>query len=360
MTIKAYDPSLIHRLFPRYCPCQNCSYYLDLDNYITLDGTYSVKNDSRKRQRLYCHGGEHRFSETAYSNLFGHHGSFQEYVQTAKMSGYGLSTEQIADVLERDERTICSWQKALSYKCKSFHLALCSLIGLTLISIQMDEIWSYLKKKKRQLWLFITLESKTKFWVNFELGSRTSHTAHRLLKNLVYLMPWGFEHFLLVTTDKLAAYEKAISSHFQKVRYAYLQIVKQRRKKRLVTVKQRIVKGQESDFGNKTKNTSYIERFNLTLRQKISYLQRKTLGYCKHQKNFQQILWINLFDYNYRQSHKSLRQDLTGESEKFKRRYQHFTPGMKMGLTTTQLEWRDLILAPIPENAHKFSTSTVL
>ncbi len=42
----------------------------------------------------------HRFSETAYSNLFGCHGSFKEYVQTAKMSSYGLSTEQIADVKE--------------------------------------------------------------------------------------------------------------------------------------------------------------------------------------------------------------------------------------------------------------------
>ena len=360
MTIPPYDPKLIHPLFPRFCPCQDCSYYLDLDNYITLDGTYPVKNALQRRQRLYCHAGEHRFSETAYSPLFGHHGSFKEYVQTAKMSSYGLSTNQIADVLERDRRTILEWQKALGYKCKRFHLALCSLIGLTLMSIQMDEIWSYLKKKKRQLWLFITIESKTKFWVNFELGSRTSHTAHRLLKNLVSLMPWGFEHFLLVTTDKLAAYEKAIANCFEKVRYAYLQIVKQRRKRRLVTVKQRIVKGQETDFRNKTKNTSYIERFNLTLRQKVSYLQRKTLGYCKNQKNFQQILWINLFDYNYRQPHKSLRHDLTGETQKFKRRYQHLTPAMKMGLTSTQLEWQDLILAPIPENAHEFSTSTVL
>ena len=215
------------------------------------------------------------------------------------------------------------------------------------MSIQMDEIWSYLRKKKRQLWLFITLEAQTKFWVNFELGSRTSHTAHRLLRNIVCLMPWGFQHFLLVTTDKLAAYEKAIANSFQNVRYAYLQIVKKRQKRRLVTVKKRIVKGKETDFGNKTQNTSYIERFNLTLRQKVSYLQRKTLGYCKNQKNFQWVLWMNLFDYNYCQFHKSLRQDLTGRSQKFKRRYQHLTPAMKMGLTSTQLEWQDLILAPI-------------
>jgi IS1 family transposase len=127
-----------------------------------------------------------------------------------------------------------------------------------------------LQQKKRQLWLFITLEAQTKFWVNFELGSRNSRTAHRLLRNIVYLMPWGFEHFLLVTTDKLAAYEREIANCFEKVHYAYLQIVKQRRKKRLVTVKKRIVNGKETDFGNKTQNTSYIERFNLTLRQKVS------------------------------------------------------------------------------------------
>jgi hypothetical protein len=89
-------------------------------------------------------------------------------------------------------------------------------------------------------------------------------------------------------------------------------------------------------------------------RQKVSYLQRKILGYCKSQKNFELMLWISLFDYNYCTFHKSLRQDLTGESQKFKRRYQHLTPAMKMDLTSTRLEWRDLILAPIPENAHEF------
>jgi hypothetical protein len=34
-------------------------------------------------------------------------------------------------------------------------------------------------------------------------------------------MPKGFEHFLLVTTDKLAADEKAIANHLQNIHYAY-------------------------------------------------------------------------------------------------------------------------------------------
>jgi hypothetical protein len=41
---------------------------------------------------------------------------------------------------------------------------------------------------------------------------------------------------------------------------------------RLVTVKKCFVKGAEADFKGKTQNTSYIERFNLTLRQRVSYL----------------------------------------------------------------------------------------
>lgn len=40
--------------------------------------------------------------------------------------------------------------------------------------------------------------------------------------------------------------------------------------------------------------------------------------------------------------------------------YQHLTPAMKMDPTLTQLQWRDLIVAPSAENGHKFSTSTVL
>ena len=360
MSIPPYDPKTIHPLFPLFCPCLHCPYYQDLDNDITKAGTYSVKSGPEPRQRLYCHGGGHRFSETAYSPLFGRHGSFKEYVQTAKLSTYGLSTAQLADVLEPDSRTILQWQTALGQKSREFHLTLCCLIGLTLTVVQMDEIGSYLRRKTRQLWVFISFEARSKFWLNFELGSRSGRSAERLVKNLVYLMPWGFKQFLLVTTDKLAAYEKAIAQGFRHVRYAYLQIVKQRRKRRLVTVKQRLVKGKESDFPPKTKNTSYIERFNLTLRQSVSYLQRKTLGDCKCQVNFQWVLWMNLFNDNYCQFHRSLRQDLTGESTKFQRRYHHVTPAMQMGLTSTRLDWRDLIVAPIPENAHEFSTSTIL
>ena len=130
----------------------------------------------------------------------------------------------------------------------------------------------------------------------------------------------------------------------------YLQIVKQRIKKRLKTVKKYFVQGGEENFQGKTQNTSYIERFNLTLRNRVSYLQRKTLGYCKKQANFETLLWLNLYDYNYRCYHKSLRiaANLPKSQRRFQKKWDYQTPAMAMGLLKEPLSWRFLFLTPLP------------
>ena len=69
-----------------------------------------------RRQLFYCHGGEHSFSEMAYSGLVNKKGSEKEYIQTAKLIKEGLSCEQIADVKIRDVRTIEAWVAAISQK----------------------------------------------------------------------------------------------------------------------------------------------------------------------------------------------------------------------------------------------------
>lgn len=212
----------------------------------------------------------------------------------------------------------------------------------------MDELWSYLKRKRHQLWVFISFEVASRFWLGFELGSRTTPTANRLVAQFKRFGNWMGETILKVTTDKLAAYKNALEKQFTNRPYHYLQIVKRRIKRRLVTVKKCFVKGTEEDFPEKTQNTSYIERFNLTLRQHVAYLTRKTLGYCKSKQHFKQILWINLFNYNYIQFHRSLRIKINNRTEKFTKKYQRYTPAMKIGLTQSGLTWRELIIAPIP------------
>jgi IS1 family transposase len=203
----------------------------------------------------------------------------------------------------------------------------------------MDELWSFCKAKNHQLWVFVAFEAQSKFWIWSELGSRTNHTANRLVAQLKRMGNFRKKNILKITTDKLAAYKNALKTPFVGIKYYYLQIVFGRFKRRLVTVKK-----------NGTQNTSFIERFNLTLRQHVSYLTRKTLGYCKNRNHFKYILLINLYNYNYIQFNKSLRLKISENPQKFKKRYKHYTPAMKMCLTQTALTWRYLVTTPIPTN----------
>jgi hypothetical protein len=60
------------------------------------------------------------------------------------------------------------------------------------------------------------------------------------------------------------------------------------------------------------------------------------------------MLLINLYNYNYIQFNKSLRLKISENPQKFKKRYKHYTPAMKMCLTQTALNWRYLLTIPIP------------
>ncbi len=157
---------------------------------------------------------------------------------------------------------------------------------------------------------------------------------------------------LKATTDKSAAYKNALKKYMKDIPYVYLQIVKRRVKCRLITVKKVFVKGSDKDFPGKSQNTSFVERLNLTLRQHVSYLRRKTLGYCKSKADFSIVMWINLFNYNYIQLHKSLRMriddEINNKIEKFVKKYKHNTPAMRIGLTNSHLNWRYLLTCPIP------------
>jgi IS1 family transposase len=90
----------------------------------------------------------------------------------------------------------------------------------------MDELWSFLTNKNHQLWVFIAFDVPSKLWINFELGSRTNHTASCLVSQVKSLGNWTKGQVLKITTDKLAAYKNALSKHFVEIPYYYLQIVK--------------------------------------------------------------------------------------------------------------------------------------
>ena len=74
----------------------------------------------------------------------------------SKMVSYGLSADKIADVLERDVRTIEEWLQAVGKKSEQFHLFLCITLKLRLFFLQMDELWSFCKAKNHHISGFLS------------------------------------------------------------------------------------------------------------------------------------------------------------------------------------------------------------
>jgi hypothetical protein len=117
----------------------------------------------------------------------------------------------------------------------------------------------------------------------------------------------------------------------------YAQVHKQRQGGRVIEVTQNVIYGkrhrvqlqaaglQRADGTEGQINTSYIERDNLTLRQELRRLTRKTSGFSKNRRELQHALdFIDAHD-NFVKPHRSLR--LSNPSGK-PRRWVARTPAM--------------------------------
>src|SRR5499425_1648734 len=91
----------------------------------------------------------------------------------------------------------------------------------------------------------------------------------------------------------------------------YGQLVKQQKQGKLLTLSTRVVLGAErlTHLGC-TISTAWVERVNLTLRQALAPLVRKTSSFCKDRERLRQrVVFFQAF-YNMARPHMSLRQPL--------------------------------------------------
>ncbi len=124
------------------------------------------------------------------------------------------------------------------------------LIIYTLES-EIDEMLSFVGKKASKQWIWIALDVKSRQIVAFHVGDRSGQSAKALWKSI----PKGYRKHATFYTDGWCAYEGVIPE----------------RQHRVVNKQRRI--------------TNHIERFNCTLRQRVSRLVRKSLSFSKKLAN---------------------------------------------------------------------------
>ena len=132
------------------------------------------------------------------------------------------------------------------------------------LRIQCDELWSFVGKKSHQQWIWLALDEETREIVGYYVGARSETGARGLWNSL----PAVYRQYAKCFTDFWAAYAQVIPSK------------------------------QHQSVSKESGKTSYIERFNNTLRQRVSRLVRKTLSFSKKLDNHIGAILYFLHHYN--------------------------------------------------------------
>ncbi len=132
------------------------------------------------------------------------------------------------------------------------------------LTVQMDELWSFVDDKGNEQWVWLALDVETREIVGCYIGDRSGESAKALWRSL----PAVYRQCAVCYGDFWVSYPVAIP----------------RQRHRAV--------GKDSGL------TSYIERFNNTLRQRVSRLVRKTLSFSKNLNNHIKAIWNFIHYYN--------------------------------------------------------------
>ena len=130
------------------------------------------------------------------------------------------------------------------------------------------------------------------------------------------------------------------------------------RRRRIVAVKHRVVFGTKAAVAQVLAacgwqiNTAFVERLNLSLRQRVAAMRRRSATSCKGEDGLGQQLVLFQVYHNFVLPHASLRQALaepmptngTGSAKVWR----PCTPAMAVGLTDHVWSLKEVLLYPVP------------
>jgi insertion element IS1 protein InsB len=131
-------------------------------------------------------------------------------------------------------------------------------------TVEADEIWSFVGNKKNKVWLWLALCRRTRQIIAFFIGDRTAKSCKKLWEKI----PENFKQKAVFATDLFEAYNAVFP------KYKHYAILKE------------------------SGETTHIERFNCTLRQRIGRYVRKTLSFSKSQIWHELITRLFIVNYN--------------------------------------------------------------
>jgi insertion element IS1 protein InsB len=132
------------------------------------------------------------------------------------------------------------------------------------LEVEADEIWSFVKQKTNKQWVWIAMDKQTRQIMAFHVGDRSRDSAEQLWANL----PTVYREQATFYTDQCDVYKGVMPA------------------------------AQHQAITKKARKTNHIERFNNTLRQRVSRLVRDTLAFSKKLANHMGAIKYFICHYN--------------------------------------------------------------
>jgi insertion element IS1 protein InsB len=132
------------------------------------------------------------------------------------------------------------------------------------LAAEMDELWSYVGAKQNRYWVWIAMDASTRQVIAFHVGDRSGQSAKVLWEKI----PLVYQEQATFYTDQYEVYKGVVPS------------------------------AQHRAISKLARMTNHVERFNCTLRQRVSRLVRATLSFSKNLANHIGAVKYFICDYN--------------------------------------------------------------
>jgi IS1 family transposase/lambda repressor-like predicted transcriptional regulator len=196
--------------------------------------------------------------------------------------------------------------------------------NLTPERVECDEIWAFCYAKQKNVpedfqgtlgygdvWTWTCIDSDTKLVPSWLVGERTTQDCYTFLADLRSRMVPG--HRMQITTDGFGSYPPVIDALWRG-NVDYMQVIKEYKQApadearkyspaSCSSMQKTVVMG---DPDERSANTSFVERQNLTMRMGMRRFTRLTNGFSKKIENHAYAVSLHYMHYNFARPHKTL------------------------------------------------------
>jgi len=269
----------------------------------------------------------------------------------------GCSIRSIVRMTGVSKNTVTKLLADLGHVCSDYQNE--TLRGLTCQRLQVDEIWSFVGYKAKNVakeeqgkfgrgdvWTWTAIDADTKLVPTWYVGPRDAESANVFIDDLASRLTSRIQ----LTTDGLRLYLRAVEGAFGgQVDYAML--IKlygtdPEGEKRYSPAKC-IGCDRHAIVGNPDKahvSTSYVERQNLTMRMSMRRFTRLTNAFSKKVENHAHAIALHFMHYNFARIHQTLKS----------------TPAMRAGVADHLWSIEEIVdlLPPLKYNTRPKKTTT--